>query len=181
MMKSITLLAIVAATLLAPPLWAADGTMKFSGKLTENACVLDAGSQNMTVNMGRIPILGDNRASGSGYFTIQINDCPASSNQAQVQFEGTPVAGATGYNADQLFASSNAGQPGAAGNIAFKISGIDLNFITVNGKSKTYDLVTGAGSVNELPFYAWYTKIKNGDEMTVGTLVGNVQFSIIYP
>jgi major type 1 subunit fimbrin (pilin) len=183
MIKRITPLAIMAATLLAPPLWAADGTMKFSGKLTENTCTLDAGSKNQTVDMGRISVNRNYLATtGTGWLTIKLNDCPASSNKALIQFEGTSAA--SDYVPGKVFAFSNAGQPGAAGNVGFVIGNsgdTSDKLISVNGESKLFSLSTGASSVNELQFFLGYYKLNSAQPITTGSAIGNMQFSIIYP
>lgn len=185
MIKRITPLAILAATLLAPPLWAADGTMKFSGKLTENTCTLDAGSKNQTVNLGRNSTYYLGTISSANELIVQLNDCPASSNQVRIKFEGTPAA--SEFEPGKVFAFSNIGQPGAAGNVGFIIGErYDFNsLIQVNGTSKIYDLKTGLGNINELPFYVGYAALTPGMSgtgiITPGTVIGNVQFSILYP
>ncbi|MFZ1874899.1 MAG: fimbrial protein [Chania sp.] len=185
MIKRITPLAILAATLLAPPLWAADGTMKFSGKVKENTCVLMAGSKNQTVNMGRNSTYYMGSISSANELTVQLNDCPASSNQVRVKFEGTPATSES--DPGKIFAFSNTGQPGAAGNVGF-IIGESYSFsslIQVNGTSKLYDLQTGPGSINKLPFYVGYEALTPGVSgagiITPGTVIGNVQFSVLYP
>ncbi|WP_337263544.1 MULTISPECIES: fimbrial protein [unclassified Serratia (in: enterobacteria)] len=182
MIKRITPLAILAATLLAPPLWAADGTMTFSGKLKENACELDAGSKKQTLDLGRRSTAHIGALGGQGgSFTIQLNNCPASSNQVRIRFEGEKAL-STGYNADKLFALSNAGQTDAASNAGFIISdNFDFSsLVSVNGVSKTYDLQTGAGTINKLPFTVGYYTLEPGAIMP-GTAIANIQFSVEYP
>ncbi|WP_051916863.1 MULTISPECIES: fimbrial protein [unclassified Serratia (in: enterobacteria)] len=182
MIKRMTPLAIIAATLLAPPLWAADGTMKFSGKLTENTCVLDAGSKNQMVALGRKSSYSSGSVvSSADELTIKINNCPASSNQVRIRFEGIDT-GKNTFGNGTLFAFSNTGQLGAAGNVGFTI-----NYLTnppyftpqelANGESISYDLQAGA---NDFSFYVGTSTIGAGP-ITAGNVVGNVQFSVDYP
>ncbi|AHG22745.1 hypothetical protein Z042_10605 [Chania multitudinisentens RB-25] len=183
-MKLITPLAILTATLLAPPLWAADGIMKFNGKVTENTCTLDAGSKNQTVSIRNGGVSTVNSMSLSTEFFIQLNNCPASSNQVRIRFEGSKASGSSlGYDADKMFAFSNTGQPGAAENVGFTISedgsstSTDDSVIAVNGLSKTYDLQTGI--INKIPFFvrAYWTD----SQKITGHAIGHVQFSLDYP
>ncbi|WP_051916862.1 MULTISPECIES: fimbrial protein [unclassified Serratia (in: enterobacteria)] len=175
-------LVILTTTLLAPPLWAADGTMKFSGKLTENTCVLDAGSKNQTVALGRqSTYAGIGGSMPHGNLIIKLNNCPMSSNKAYIRFEGTQAVG-TSYSIDKIFSFSNTGQPGAAGNVGFIISDGDFtNLISVNGASRAYDLNTGAGAANQLTFSVGYLNTDRVALRTPGNAVGNVQFSVVYP
>ncbi|WP_024914339.1 fimbrial protein [Chania multitudinisentens] len=182
MIKPITLLVVAATTLLASPLWAADGIMKFNGKVTENTCTLDAGSKNQTVNLARKSNYNSGSTSSADKFTIIISNCPASSNQVRIRFEGTDT-GKNTYDNGTLFAFNNTGQPGAAGNVGFSINYLtDPPYFTpkglTNGDSRSYDLQAGD---NNFPFYVGWSRINSSTPVTPGNVVGNVQFSVDYP
>lgn len=184
MIKNRVPLVILTTTLLSPPLWAADGTMKFSGKVRENTCLLDAGSKNQTVEIPNGGLSTAHSMSLGTEFFIQLNNCPASSKQVRIRFEGTKASGSgLGYDPDKMFAFSNTGQPGEAANVGFTISedgsytSTDASVIPVNGLGKTYDLQTG--SINQIPFFvrAYWTD----SQKITGHAVGHVQFSLDYP
>lgn len=158
--------------------YAADGTIQFSGRITEVSCSLDVSSQNQTVNMGNVAIndlIQTSRAANK--FSIKINDCASSANSVKVKFEGTSAAGA----ADDTFAFTNAGQSGAAAGVGFFISDAigATDGIKVNGESQPYSLVTGSGSSNSLDFYVGSRKIS--DTIVPGQAQGSVQFTLLYP
>ncbi|AHG22743.1 hypothetical protein Z042_10595 [Chania multitudinisentens RB-25] len=179
MIKRINTLALLTATLLAPPLWAADGIMKFNGKVTENTCVLEA--KDLTVDLGTIAAVTNlSGATGAGRFTIQLNDCPASSNQARIRFEGVLVD--SSFRPGTVFAFSNQNEDGAAQNVGFTIDSLYANNpIPVGGESKLYTLETGTGSINKLEFSLGFQRIKSNAPVTPGMATGDTQFSIIYP
>ncbi|WLS87178.1 fimbrial protein [Serratia marcescens] len=190
MMRKIALpLTLLGAAMLAPPLQAADGNINVTGRVVENACLLDAGSKNQTVNLGMIDGRGG-RWGGSWHFDIVLRDCPASSSQVKVRFEGTHARPGETGEWDRVFAPNNSGTPGAAKNVGFLIGVYPVGggtgyLIEPNGLTETYYLKTGPGSENKLGgwtgFYAGYSSINKDEPIGYGVATADVQFSIVYP
>lgn len=71
---------------------AADGTITFTGSLTADACTVDAGSQNMSVDMGEVATTafsgGPGTKSSPTKFDIQLTACPDTVTGAAVKFDG---------------------------------------------------------------------------------------------
>ncbi len=187
--KRMPLLTLFSVAMLSPPLYAADGNINVTGRVVENACVLDTGSKNQTVNLGMIDGRGG-RWGGSWHFDIVLRDCPASSSQVKVRFEGTHARPGETGEWDRVFAPNNSGAPGAAKNVGFLIgtypdAGGYGYLIEPNGLTETYDLQSsGPGSENKIGrwgFYAGYSIINKDEPVGYGIATADVQFSIVYP
>ncbi len=178
--SKIPLLALFSAAMLSPPLYAADGNINVTGRVLENACVIDAGSKNQTVHLGAISGLGGMSlgSNTSWDFNISLRDCPAGSTQAQVKFEGA----AAGID---IFAPTNSGMPGAAKNVGFLIlSCLDpygCPNVAPNGVSIVFPLNTGVGNINKLDFKVGYSQVNRNEPVEYGVAIADVQFSIVYP
>ncbi|WP_294912494.1 fimbrial protein [Tatumella sp. UBA2305] len=74
---------------------AADGTVTFTGNITQSGCVVsNASSGNITVAMGTISGTGltaNGQYAGSKAFEIDLSKC--ATGAIKVRFDGTPVAG----------------------------------------------------------------------------------------
>lgn len=75
---------------------AADGTIDFTGEITDQACQFATGSDAFTVNLGKIsktalPSTGSTAAATK--FTIKLENCPQTVTSATVKFDATSYAG----------------------------------------------------------------------------------------
>ena len=72
---------------------AADGTIHFTGSITDQTCKIDTGSQNLPVNLGNVAQTALNGAKGMRaaptQFTINVSECPETVTGANVKFDGT--------------------------------------------------------------------------------------------
>lgn len=87
-----TAAAIASAALLFNIAQAADGTINFTGNITDQACTVDTASANQTVNLGNVSAkafaaAGDVAAPTK--FSINLTNCPQTVTQARVKFDGT--------------------------------------------------------------------------------------------
>lgn len=178
-MRKIALpLTLLGAAMLAPPLYAADGNINVTGRVTESSCVLDARTTRKVDYGTRIVKKG--RLISWGGVAIYLADCPDSIKQVKVRFEGTPAESKT--MPGKVFAIDNSDEPDAAKNIGFTIYNIYRNgspdeALSVNEFSPMINLKEG--EVNRLSFGTGYT---TDDLMpTAGTARARVQFSLIYP
>jgi major type 1 subunit fimbrin (pilin) len=183
MMRKIALpLALLGAAMLAPPLYAADGSINVTGRVTESSCVVAADSKNITVDFGEQA--GNSGLSGRGYGqSIKLLDCPSGANQVRIRFEGTAISDNNVINKEYVFAPDNQGQPGAAKNVGFGIYNEkgSVKDIKVNGDSEPYDLeYTGPGSSNQLYFGVWLRWLDKSKPIPLGEATGTIQFTILY-
>lgn len=72
---------------------AADGTIHFTGSITDQTCTVDTGSQNLPVDLGNVAQTALNGAAGMKAaptrFTLSLSDCPDTVTGANVKFDGT--------------------------------------------------------------------------------------------
>ena len=72
---------------------AADGTIHFTGSITDQTCKIDTGTQNLPVNLGNVAQTALNGAKGMRaaptQFTINVSECPETVTGANVKFDGT--------------------------------------------------------------------------------------------
>lgn len=157
--------------------FAADGTINFTGEITDATCSISPSSQNLTVPLGKVAKTVLNGAAGkksaAANFTIDLLDCPATAKNATVAFTGVADA----VNKDDL-RIANAGQVGvsAATGVAVQLGDSTGTQIAVNGlPSAEYKLGEGA---NSLKFQAQY--VSTGAAVTVGPANTSAQFTVAY-
>ncbi|WP_085337130.1 fimbrial protein [Serratia marcescens] len=172
-------LVLLTVAMLAPPLYAADGNINVFGRVVESACVTDESSRNQVLNFGAVTYWEVEKE-----FHIVLKDCPVSTSQAQVRFEGLKADWGWGY----VFAANNTAEPGAAKGIGFLIryypEDSDAIYLAPNGLSDAITLQTGAGVANKLAFTAAVDgnfEHEHGFVGEPGKAVADVQFSIVYP
>lgn len=177
------------AGVLSQSAFAIDGTINFTGEITDAPCSVSANSQNMTVPLGKVSrnvfgITAPNvkpavttatvgRKSVPANFTIDLLGCGASAQGATVSFSGTgDVADPTTL---RLANSGQVGAPAASG-VAIEIADSAGTKIALNtGTSADYPLRLGD---NSLRFQAAY--VATGPAVTVGPANAVAQFTIAY-
>lgn len=151
---------------------AADGTIRFTGSITDQACNIDAGTADMSVDLGTISKSAINGATGiksaPTRFTLNMNSCPSTVSGATVKFDGTP----DNDNSDLLMVDN---ETGAATGVGIEIADKNGTSIPLHTASMNYTLTEGT---NSLDFIARYVSTKNS--VTVGPANGTSQFTINY-
>lgn len=88
-MKALTAIALATVAFSAHAM-AADGTIDFVGNVVANTCVINAGSQNLTVNMGNVPasaLATAGQMAGQTQFAISLTGCTGSATKVAAKFE----------------------------------------------------------------------------------------------
>ena len=159
--------------------FAADGTVNFTGSITDTACVVDTTSASLTVPLGKIStksFAGAGSVAPATKFTLVVKSCPAATT-ASVNFDGTPVSGDNNVLALTTVA-------GVATGVGVQISDNAGNPVPLRGLSGSYDLkkgdsAGGAGDVtNALDFTARY--IATAATVGAGTANASTNFTIVY-
>ncbi|HEJ8087119.1 TPA: fimbrial protein [Serratia liquefaciens] len=180
-MKRTLLVTTLAATafLSTPPTFAADGTINFTGSITDTACVVDATSATLTVNLGKIATTsfkGAGSVAPATKFTLLVKSCPAATT-AKVNFDGIPVSG----NDNVLALTTGSG---VATGVGVQISDKDGNPVPLRGQSGSYDLQKGDTTdadkdiTNKLDFTARY--IATAATVGAGSADATTNFTIMY-
>ncbi|MBH2031442.1 MAG: fimbrial protein [Pseudomonadales bacterium] len=152
---------------------AADGTINFTGNITDQACTVDPASANKTVKLGsvRAGVFGAaGTTAAPTRFSIMLTSCPAGVTSASMKFDGPT-------SADNSNLVALTGGTGAAEGVAVGIYEVDsATLIPVGSASKTQTLVSGAN--NTFDFIAKYVSTA----ATVKTGVANAtsNFTVTY-
>lgn len=151
---------------------ASDGTIHFTGSITDQTCKVDTGSLNLPVNLGNVALTALNGAKGmsaaSTQFSINVSECPETASAANVKFDGTVDANDPG-----LLALDN--ESGVASGVGIQIADKNGTAIPLHAASSDYSLIEGTNSLN---FVARY--VSTGPAVTVGSANGTSEFTIIY-
>jgi major type 1 subunit fimbrin (pilin) len=91
MNKKIIVLAILAGSAFTSVAQAADGTVNFTGTITDTACTVSTATKNQTVDLGNVSktafaAAGDTAAPTK--FSIVLQNCPTTVTNASVKFDG---------------------------------------------------------------------------------------------
>ncbi|MBB1581302.1 fimbrial protein [Serratia sp. OS31] len=180
-MKKTLLVTTLAATaiLSTSSAFAADGTVNFTGSITDTACVVDTASANLTVPLGKISAKAFGAAGATGpatKFTLVVKSCPEVAT-AKVNFDGIPVSG------DNNVLALTTGT-GVATGVGVQISDKDGNPVPLRGLSGSYDLKKGDPAdtakdvTNALDFTARY--IATAASVGAGIANTSANFTIVY-
>ncbi|HBO23482.1 MULTISPECIES: fimbrial protein [unclassified Providencia] len=173
-MKKNLLASLIAATSIfaVSNVFAADGTIDFTGEITDQACELAAGSDALKVNLGKVskkalPTAGSTAAATK--FTIKLINCPSTVTAASVKFD------ADSYLGDDSVIKIKQ-DTGAATGVGIQITDDVNTVVPLFTASKTYPLKENVE--NNLDFRARY--IAKTDAVTVGPANGSATFTINY-
>lgn len=158
--------------------FAADGTINFTGSITETACVVDTTSATLSVPLGKISATAFKAAGTTApatKFTLLVKSCPTATT-AKVNFDGIPVSG------DNNVLALTTGT-GVATGVGVQISDKTGTVVPLRGLSSSYDLKLGSTTpgqdvVNNLEFTARY--IATATTVTAGTANASTNFTIVY-
>lgn len=163
---------ITGAIISASSAFAEDGTVNFTGEITDEACIVDIGTNNtMTVELGKVArtaFEGSGSKSSATKFVLKVKDCPETVNGATVKFDGV------GYEGDDSVLQLTQDTDVAKG-VAIELSDQTQTKLPLFTASAPYTLTAGD---NELPFYARY--IAMSDEVTAGPANSVTQFTLNY-
>jgi len=164
-MKNYLVASALACVALSSSAFAADGVINFTGKIIDNACVVNP---TLNVQMGDVAAaafksVGDE--SGKQAFELELRDCPANLNNAKVTLDGAADA-----NNAELFKLNDAGATG----LALRIEGPDNKNVIPGATTAEIALQEGD---NLLSFVAAY---KATDKVTAGDANATIQFSVSY-
>ncbi len=152
---------------------ASDGTVHFTGNITDQTCTVDGASQALEVPMGNVG--ASSLAGGAGTvssptrFALILTGCPDTVTSAAVKFDGETDNSAAGSGILKLDGDST------ATGVGIVISDNSGTPIAMHTDSPTYTLTTGE---NDLLFTARY--IATGDTVTTGSANATSQFTINY-
>lgn len=172
MKKNLLAVAIVASSVFSCSAFAANGTVNFTGSVTDQACTVDTTSQNQDVVLGTVavssfPTAGSLAAAKT--FTLVLKDCPDTVTGAAVRFDGTQVPG------DNNILALTGGADTASG-IGVQISDDQNKIVPLYQDSSVYKLVSTG--TNNLNFSARY--ISMTDKVTAGKANAVTQFTVVY-
>ncbi len=182
--KYLSKLAVIAAVgALAQVAMAADGTVNFTGEITDSICSLAPESQLINVPLGKITrtkFQTVGTGSAPAKFTINLLDCPAGINKGKVTFSGT----ADSRVADLVaIDGSGQGNPAAQG-VGIEIGDWEGQKIALGSASREYALTQGA---NKLQFQARYVSTlplvgaaPTDPVLQAGPANGTAQFTVAY-
>lgn len=162
-MNRFTLIATAAALFSAQYANAADGTINFTGSITDTACTVNTSSTNQTVALGTVSstsFSGAGSTASSSRFTIELTTCPSAVNTAKVRFDGPTATGNSsilGLNAGQ--SATNVGVaiyeqnsttliPVGTASAGVTLSSTGTNEMVYIAKYMATDTTVGAGSAN---------------------------------
>ncbi|WP_407438857.1 fimbrial protein [Lelliottia sp.] len=173
-MKKILLLTTlsIACAVSSVPVFANDGTVKFTGEIIDSACTIDIGASNtMTVDLGKVAktaFTGKDSVASATKFILKMKDCPSTVTSASVKFDGT------GYKGDDSVLALT-DETGVATGVAIELSDSTQTVVPLFTPSTSVTLVEGA---NEMPFYARYKQMETA--VTAGPANSTAQFTVNY-
>ena len=151
---------------------AADGTISFTGSVTDTACTVDAASANQTVKLGTVAASSFTAAgstAAAARFSINLTGCPAAAKTASVRFDGLVSSG----NSSLL--SLSPGQ--TATNLGVGLYQLDSSQLIPIGSPTPSVPLTTSGT-NTISFIAKYVAIST--PVGVGTANANATFTVSY-
>ncbi|WP_275075264.1 fimbrial protein [Providencia rettgeri] len=160
--------------------FAADGTIDFTGEITDQACELATGSDVFTVNLGKVsktalPSTGSTGSTGSTAaatkFTIKLKNCPQTVTSATVKFDAISYAGD-----NNVLELTDPTANTTAKNVGVQIQDVTGATVPLFAESSDYELKQN--TVNNLDFTARY--IAMSDSVGVGQANSTGTFTINY-
>ncbi|ASM03914.1 MULTISPECIES: fimbrial protein [Serratia] len=164
-MKKYLVASALACAVISSSAFAADGVINFTGKIIDNACVVNP---TLNVQMGDVAAATfKNVGDESDYkeFALQLKDCPANLKAAKVTLDG-----AVDDKDAKLFKLKDGGAAG----LALRINGPDKEHLLPGTASADIPLNEGDNSV---PFFVAY---RSTDKVTAGDANATIQFSVLY-
>jgi len=173
MNMKIIVLAILAGSAFVSVAQAADGTINFTGSITDTACTVSTDTKNQTVNLGKVSktafaAAGDVAAPTK--FDIVLEECPATVTNASVKFDG-PIDPA---NSNLLALTAGTGIATGVGVGIYEQNASTIIPIATNSASKTLSSTAD----NKFEFIAKY--VATAAAVTQGPANAATNFTISY-
>ncbi|MGY0341265.1 fimbrial protein [Xylella fastidiosa] len=180
-MKTFALSSIASAAMLfCSSALAADGTITVDGKVTDRTCTINGGTPNFSVTMPTVSFSsldGAGKTSARTPFTIELTNCTAGSTVA-TYFEPGP---AVDINTSKLI--NQAPTASAATNVQVQLLGSNGSVIPIKAVGTTgaqdnsqWVAVNASGAAS----MHYYTEYYATGVSTAGSVVTNIQYTIIY-
>lgn len=173
MKKSLFAAALFAGSAIATMAHAADGTINFTGTITDVACTISPASATQNVLMGNVAasaLSTPGAVAAPSRFSIELSACPPTISGATVKFDGPSDA-----SNSSLLALTSGG--GAATGVGIGLYEQDAaTQIPVGGASANKALISGV--TNTFTFFAKY--VANGAAVVAGPANAVTDFTIIY-
>lgn len=164
------------SVLAASNVYAAAGTVNFTGTILDSACTVDVASKNQTVDLGKYnksEFTAVGSLTAAKRFNIVLADCPDTVTSAKVLFDGKPD-----LTDSNLLAIDDSIQDAATG-VAINLMSADKNDLPLHGvNGYNYNLNTDSGVENTLAFYAQYKSTSS--TVTAGPANSVANFSVTY-
>jgi len=176
-MKKTIISSLLAVAALAPVAsFAADGTINFTGTVTDQTCTItgDNGT-NYTVNLPKVgasSLASAGNKAGATPFSIKLSNCSTSATGARANFEiGANVDTSSGYLKNTSTGST------AATNVQIGLAAQDGTEIKLNATQPTtfFPITNKAANLTYLAQY-----VANGGAAGAGAVTTNVQYTIVY-
>lgn len=165
----------VTAALSMSNVFAAAGTVNFTGEILDAACTVDVASQNQTVDLGKYNKSEFNNTSGiktaATGFNIVLKDCPSTVSSTKVRFDGTPEA------TDSRLLAIDSTVQGAAKGVAINLMTADKADLPLHGLN-SYNYTLSSTEPNTLKFYAQYQSTST--QVEAGPANSVASFSVVY-
>lgn len=148
---------------------AADGTIKFTGEITDKSCTVSNPNGTQTVALGKVAassLSAKGVTAGVTQFSLALTACPATT--ASVRFDGTPDS-----TDSRLFALDTDQIAKGVGVAIYEDD--NKTQIPVAGSSKSVSLTEGANTLN---YYAKY--MATGAAVEVGSANATATFTLVY-
>ncbi|MBF4180645.1 fimbrial protein [Lelliottia nimipressuralis] len=152
---------------------ASDGTIHFTGNITDQTCTVDSASKDLTVALGNVAASSFTAAgdkSSPTKFELKLTDCPESVASVAVKYDG--VADSINSSLLKLDDATD-----MATNVGIEISDVNGTAVPVATASMDYPVDATSGSAN-LDFSARY--VSTAAAVTTGPANSTSQFTLNY-
>ncbi|WP_392553290.1 fimbrial protein [Orbus wheelerorum] len=170
-MKNKLLIVIISFLSFSSEVFASDGTINFTGQITDTACSVSVANQIQSVSLGTVSVKAFSAAGDTASatkFTIKLSGCPKSATNASVSFDGAATT-------DNRILALNTGD-GVATNVGIGIYENDSStLIGLQNHSKMQTLKEGD---NELAYIAKYYAV--AASVTPGAANATTTYTLIY-
>jgi len=155
---------------------ATQGTVEFNGKLINETCVIDPGSENIVVTLPTLSVQTLDAAGatgGSTSFDINVTDCPAAITKVAAHFEAIGGTGTDATTGNLI----NDQTTDAATNVQVRLYNSDETQLTL-GQTGTAAVVDTTGQTATMRYYGGYYAT---GVTTAGNVHAKAQYTLAYP